>query len=123
MRGMNKMLLGILSYILIIFGCILAAADGVVLLFTLVGGFIVAVENMFAFDVMMGLLWLVFIECVYLGIFFYSTNYCCCQCETASDFLETMICDIKLWYMRRKAIVKEKRRVRKGRKNAEQSGK
>lgn len=113
------MLLGMLSYILIIFGCIVAAADALVLMFTLVGGFMVAVENMFAFDVMMGLLWLVFIEYVYLGIFFYLTKYCCYQCETPSDFLETMICDIKLWYIRRKAIVKEKRRVRKGRKNAE----
>lgn len=113
------MLLGMLSYILIIFGCIVAAADAVVLLFTLVGGFIVAVEAMFAFDVMMGLLWLVFIECTYLGIFFYLCRYCCYQCETPSDFLETIICDIRLWYMRTKAIVKEKRRVRKGRKNAE----
>lgn len=112
------MLLGMLSYILIIFGCIVAAADGVVLLFTLVGGFIVAVEYMFAFDVMIGLLWIVFIECTYLGIFFYLCQYCCSQCETSSDFLETMICDIKLWYIRRKAIIKEKQRVRKGRKNA-----
>ena len=109
------MLLGMLSYILIIFGCIVAAADALVLMFTLVGGFMVAVENMFAFDIMIGLLWLVFIECVYLGIFFYLIKYCCYQCETPSDFLETMISDIKLWYIRRKAIVKEKRRVRKGR--------
>lgn len=112
------MLLGMLSYILIIFGCVVAAADGVMVLFTLVGGFIVAVENMFAFDVMIGLLWLVFIECVYLGIFFYLTNYWCRKCETPSDFLETMICDIKLWYIHRKAIIKEKRRVKERRKNA-----
>ena len=105
------MLLGILSYILIIFGCIVAVADAVVLLFTLVGGFMVAVEYMFAFDIMIGLLWLVFIECIYLGIFFYLCRYCCYQCEAASDFLETMICDIKLWYIRRKAI----RHLEKGR--------
>lgn len=43
------MLLGMLSYILIIFGCIVAAADALVLMFTLVGGFMVAVENMFCF--------------------------------------------------------------------------
>ena len=112
------MLLGMLSYILIIFGCIVAVADAVVLLFTLVGGFMVALEYMFAFDVMIGLSCLVFIECIYLGIFFYLCRYCCYQCETASDFLGTIICDIKLWYMRRKIIIKEKRRVRKGRKNA-----
>lgn len=112
------MLLGMLSYILILFGCIVAVADGVVLSFTLVGGFMVAVKHMFAFDVMIGLLWLVFIECTYLGIFFYLSRYYYCQCKTPSDFLETMICDIKLWYIRRKAIIKEKRRIKERRKNA-----
>lgn len=118
MRGMNKMLLGMLSYILIIFGCIVAIADAVVLLFTLVGGFMIAVEYMFAFDVMIGLLWLVFIECIYLGVFFYLCRYCCYQCERPSDFLETMICDIKLWYMRRKVIIKRKAKSKEGKKNA-----
>ena len=93
---MSKMLFEIASYIVALFGTILAIFDFVLMVFTVVGGFCAVFKTEFNIGVFVFLWIFIFFETIYVGIYIYvAKHYCSFERGGVSNMIENIIYDVK----------------------------
>ena len=93
---MNKILFEIASYIVALFGTILAIFDFVLMFFTVVGGLCAVFETGFNIGVFAFLLIIILFETIYIGIYIYvAEHYCSFTRGGVSNMIENIIYDVR----------------------------